>query len=50
MRIVAKWATVHTAAAALGMIRPPAILNRHGRKQPGWRPQTPAAAAGRADL
>ena len=36
MRIVAKWATVHTAAAALGMIRPPAILNRHGRKQPGW--------------
>jgi len=36
MRIVAKWATVHTAAAALGMIRPPAVLNRHGRKQPGW--------------
>jgi len=43
MRIVAKWATVHTAAAALGMIRPPAVLNRHGRKQPGWENVEPVA-------
>jgi len=43
MRIVAKWAAVHTCAAALGMIRPPAILNRHGRKQPGWE-AVPASA------
>jgi glycosyltransferase involved in cell wall biosynthesis len=36
MRIVAKWAAVHSAAVVAGMIRPPAVLNRHGRKQPGW--------------
>jgi hypothetical protein len=35
-RAVARWAAVHTVTAALGLIRPPATLNRHGRKQPGW--------------
>lgn len=45
MRIVAKWAAVHTAAVALGMIRPPAVLNRHGRKQPGWENLEPVAEA-----
>lgn len=45
MRIVAKWAAVHTIVAGLGMIRPPAVLNRHGRKQPGWESVEPGAAA-----
>lgn len=33
---LARWTTVQTAAAALGLLRKPAVLNRHGRHQPSW--------------
>jgi glycosyltransferase involved in cell wall biosynthesis len=46
-RVIARWTAVHTAAAGLGMIRPPAVLNRHGRKQPGWESVDVAASAPR---
>lgn len=44
-RAVARWAAVHTLTAAAGLIRPPAKLNRHGRKQPGWETLEPTANA-----
>lgn len=33
---LARWAAFHTLLAGLGRVRAPAILNRHGRRQPGW--------------
>lgn len=33
---LARWTWVQGVAAGLGLIRPPAVVNRHGRKQPGW--------------
>jgi 1,2-diacylglycerol 3-alpha-glucosyltransferase len=34
--ILARWAALHFATAGLGCIRPPAVVNRHGRRQPTW--------------
>jgi 1,2-diacylglycerol 3-alpha-glucosyltransferase len=31
-----RWTWVQGVAAGLGLIRSPAVVNRHGRKQPGW--------------
>lgn len=33
---VISWAAVHTLLAGLGCVRPPAVVNRHGRQQPDW--------------
>lgn len=33
---VVSWAAVHTLLAGLGCVRPPAVVNRHGRQQPDW--------------
>ncbi|MBM4364431.1 MAG: glycosyltransferase, partial [Deltaproteobacteria bacterium] len=33
---LARWTGVHGLLAALGCLRAPAVLNRHGRRQPGW--------------
>jgi hypothetical protein len=33
---VVSWAAVHTLLAGLGFMRPPAVVNRHGRQQPDW--------------
>ncbi|MGC4087202.1 MAG: glycosyltransferase [Polyangiaceae bacterium] len=33
---LARWAAFHTLLAGLGRVRPPSVLNRHGRKQPNW--------------
>jgi glycosyltransferase involved in cell wall biosynthesis len=33
---LARWAAFHTLLAGLGRVRAPAVLNRHGRRQPGW--------------
>jgi glycosyltransferase involved in cell wall biosynthesis len=33
---LARWTTLHAALAAVGRVRKPALLNRHGRTQPGW--------------
>lgn len=35
-RPVMHWAALHMLLAALGCVRPPAIVNRHGRRQPLW--------------
>jgi len=35
---LARWTTLHAALAAVGRVRKPALLNRHGRAQPGWEP------------
>lgn len=32
-----RWVSIHGALVGLGLIRPPTIVNRHGRKQPNWR-------------
>jgi len=34
--ILARWTALHFATAGLGCIRPPAVVNRHGRRQPTW--------------
>jgi glycosyltransferase involved in cell wall biosynthesis len=31
-----RWTWVHATIAGLGLIRQPAVVNRHGRKQPTW--------------
>jgi len=31
-----RWALLQSLALGLGCVRPPAQINRHGRKQPGW--------------
>jgi glycosyltransferase involved in cell wall biosynthesis len=36
VRALGRWAWVQAAAAGLGCLRSPAIVNRHGRRQPGW--------------
>ncbi len=45
-----RWTALHGVLAGLGHLRPPATLNRHGRKQPNWEEiapaQQPEAAAG----
>ena len=33
---LARWAAIHVATAALGTLRPPAVVNRNNRRQPGW--------------
>jgi glycosyltransferase involved in cell wall biosynthesis len=33
---LARWAGVHMVTATLGMLRPPAVVNRNHRRQPGW--------------
>ena len=36
MRSLGRWAAVQTTLAALGCVRSPATVNRHGRRPPGW--------------
>jgi 1,2-diacylglycerol 3-alpha-glucosyltransferase len=31
-----RWTSVQALAIALGYLRPPAVVNRHGRRPPGW--------------
>lgn len=38
------WTAIHLAAAALGLVRQPAKVNRHGRKPPTWDELLHAAA------
>jgi glycosyltransferase involved in cell wall biosynthesis len=33
---LSRWASVQAVAVGLGYIRPPAVVNRHGRGQPAW--------------
>jgi glycosyltransferase involved in cell wall biosynthesis len=33
---LARWTALHLTTAALGTLRPPAVLNRNGRRQPSW--------------
>lgn len=51
---LARWAALHTLLAGLGRVRPPAVLNRHGRRQPSWEQefavQLAAVAAGHSGL
>jgi len=35
-RYLARWTALHAAVAGFGLMRPPAVVNRHGRRQPGW--------------
>lgn len=44
---IARWVSVHTAVLGLGLLRPPAIVNRHGRKPPSWTLSELPIAAGR---
>ena len=41
---IARWTAIHSVVGAIGAVRPASILNRHGRKQPGWSPSTTAVA------
>lgn len=34
--LLARWSCVNTAVAGFGLLRPPAVVNRHGRRQPTW--------------
>lgn len=31
-----RWAAMHSLVVGLGLLRPPALVNRHGKKQPSW--------------
>jgi glycosyltransferase involved in cell wall biosynthesis len=31
-----RWASINSAVLGLGLMRAPAVVNRHGRKQPSW--------------
>ncbi|MET0340879.1 MAG: glycosyltransferase [Polyangiales bacterium] len=42
---LARWASVQSMAIALGLLRRPANLNRHGRRQPGWSALEPGLPA-----
>src|SRR6185503_7318326 len=33
---IARWVALHVATAAVGTLRPPAVVNRNQRRQPGW--------------
>jgi 1,2-diacylglycerol 3-alpha-glucosyltransferase len=33
---LARWTAMHLATVALGTLRPPAVVNRNQRRQPGW--------------
>jgi 1,2-diacylglycerol 3-alpha-glucosyltransferase len=44
---LARWTTLHAALAAVGRVRKPALLNRHGRRQPGWEELSEANRLGR---
>src|SRR5581483_4202442 len=33
----ARWMAITGIVAGLGLLKPPAVLNRHGRKQPSWQ-------------
>jgi hypothetical protein len=35
---------IHGILVGLGMLRTPAVVNRHGRKQPAWEDALPGAA------
>ncbi|MEM1032879.1 MAG: glycosyltransferase [Myxococcota bacterium] len=51
LKTVGRWTSVHTLLVTLGLLRPPATINRHGRRQPGWEevaratPRDPDVAA-----
>lgn len=50
-RHVGHWMGIHGVLLGLGLLRPPAVVNRHGRRQPAWRDllpreELPAAALG----
>ena len=36
LKPIVRWASINTALLGLGLMRPPATVNRHGRKQPNW--------------
>jgi 1,2-diacylglycerol 3-alpha-glucosyltransferase len=39
-----RWAAIHGGLLGLGLLRAPALLNRHGRRQPTWHGFAPSAA------
>ena len=48
-RYAARWMAINGLVYGLGRLRPPAVVNRHGRKQPTWNDlMEPAAAPGAA--
>jgi 1,2-diacylglycerol 3-alpha-glucosyltransferase len=50
---IARWSSVHSALAALGYLRSPVVVNRHGRRQPTWDDgllMPPARLAGAFDV
>ncbi|MCS6798829.1 MAG: glycosyltransferase [Myxococcota bacterium] len=36
IRLLGRWAFIHVALGGLGLLRPPARLNRNGARPPGW--------------
>ncbi len=36
-----RWPMMHSLVIGLGLLRPPALVNRHGRKQPRWDAELP---------
>jgi hypothetical protein len=46
-RFLARWTALQAAAVGFGCIRPPAVVNRHGRKQPHWEAMQPEPSSSR---
>jgi 1,2-diacylglycerol 3-alpha-glucosyltransferase len=40
---ILRWASINSAVLGLGLMRPPAVVNRHGRKQPNWTELVPTS-------
>jgi glycosyltransferase involved in cell wall biosynthesis len=46
-RSVTRWTAMHVALAGIGLVRPPAHVNRAKCRQPSWDSRAPLAPAGR---
>ena len=49
-RMLTEWTAVHATVAALGLMRPPAILNRYGAEHPRWSESRPVRGAARGKV
>jgi 1,2-diacylglycerol 3-alpha-glucosyltransferase len=46
-KFIARWTAINMTVAGLACVRPPAEVNRHGRKQPHWEALGPERATSR---
>jgi len=50
IKSIGRWTSIHSILVTLGLLRPPATINRHGRSQPGWEGAAKPATAKDAEM